>query len=91
MYFIFLFFFAVPYPLFLATFYTIGIDDGSYKRAYGKSHVHSNIALVHPWQNNERENGMERERTAKSRETRQKTYWAVKGFFGVVCLIGTAV
>jgi len=27
---------------------TIGVDDGSCKRAYGKSHVRPNIALVHP-------------------------------------------
>lgn len=79
---LFLSFFVGTYPLFSA----IGRDDESCKRAYGKSHVHPNIssppALVGPWQNNERENEMERKIAAKPRETRQKTYWTVKGFFG---------
>lgn len=50
-------FFDIPYlsslfcrllSLISATSCTIGADDGSCKRAYGKSHVRSNIALVHP-------------------------------------------
>lgn len=40
--------------------------------------------------NNERESGREKGEV-QGNSLQQKTYWAVKGFFRVVCLIGTAV
>lgn len=40
--------FRRPLSFISATSCTIGADDGCCKRAYGKSHVRPNIALVHP-------------------------------------------